>query len=109
MILLTTRESLLVSLDVAPPQDGLRPAKRPETHRWVSPRNRRLHSSLRRASHSGRSTAITSSSRCPPPKKALPRAMPSALNPTASRSEEHTSELQSHSFISYAVFCFKQQ
>src|ERR1051326_527681 len=23
------------------------------------------------------------------------------------RSEEHTSELQSHSFISYAVFCFK--
>src|ERR1051326_9336301 len=24
-----------------------------------------------------------------------------------SRSEEHTSELQSHSFISYAVFCLK--
>src|ERR1051326_7298473 len=24
------------------------------------------------------------------------------------RSEEHTSELQSHSFISYAVFCFKK-
>src|ERR1051326_3412540 len=24
------------------------------------------------------------------------------------RSEEHTSELQSHSFISYAVFCLKQ-
>src|ERR1051326_5302585 len=25
----------------------------------------------------------------------------------SSRSEEHTSELQSHSFISYAVFCLK--
>src|ERR1051326_9280568 len=25
-----------------------------------------------------------------------------------SRSEEHTSELQSHSFISYAVFCLKK-
>src|ERR1051326_9230685 len=28
--------------------------------------------------------------------------------PTAQRSEEHTSELQSHSFISYAVFCLKK-
>src|ERR1051326_3141742 len=26
--------------------------------------------------------------------------------PLSNRSEEHTSELQSHSFISYAVFCF---
>src|ERR1051326_9502172 len=26
----------------------------------------------------------------------------------ADRSEEHTSELQSHSFISYAVFCLKK-
>src|ERR1051326_9420990 len=26
----------------------------------------------------------------------------------AERSEEHTSELQSHSFISYAVFCLKK-
>ena len=25
------------------------------------------------------------------------------------RSEEHTSELQSHSFISYAVFCWKKK
>ena len=25
------------------------------------------------------------------------------------RSEEHTSELQSHSFIAYAVFCLKKQ
>src|ERR1051326_9242530 len=29
--------------------------------------------------------------------------------PTNTRSEEHTSELQSHSFISYAVFCLKKQ
>ena len=28
---------------------------------------------------------------------------------TAPRSEEHTSELQSHSFISYAVFCLKKK
>ena len=29
--------------------------------------------------------------------------------PNGSRSEEHTSELQSHSFISYAVFCLKKK
>src|ERR1051326_9278064 len=29
--------------------------------------------------------------------------------PDDSRSEEHTSELQSHSFISYAVFCLKKK
>src|ERR1051326_580061 len=28
---------------------------------------------------------------------------------TLHRSEEHTSELQSHSFISYAVFCLKKK
>src|ERR1051326_2957485 len=28
---------------------------------------------------------------------------------SAHRSEEHTSELQSHSFISYAVFCLKKK
>src|ERR1051326_9590327 len=28
--------------------------------------------------------------------------------PFCNRSEEHTSELQSHSFISYAVFCLKK-
>src|ERR1051326_9298977 len=28
---------------------------------------------------------------------------------TPVRSEEHTSELQSHSFISYAVFCLKKK
>src|ERR1051326_9417048 len=32
------------------------------------------------------------------------------LHPTLpDRSEEHTSELQSHSFISYAVFCLKKK
>ena len=30
-------------------------------------------------------------------------------NHLLSRSEEHTSELQSHSFISYAVFCLQKQ
>src|ERR1051326_9631681 len=29
--------------------------------------------------------------------------------PSSARSEEHTSELQSHSFISYAVFCLKKK
>src|ERR1051326_9588797 len=29
--------------------------------------------------------------------------------PLGERSEEHTSELQSHSFISYAVFCLKKK
>src|ERR1051326_9341686 len=29
------------------------------------------------------------------------------MKPNRPRSEEHTSELQSHSFISYAVFCLK--
>ena len=29
--------------------------------------------------------------------------------PISDRSEEHTSELQSHSFISYAVFCLKKK
>ena len=30
-------------------------------------------------------------------------------NTRENRSEEHTSELQSHSFISYAVFCLKKK
>ena len=30
-------------------------------------------------------------------------------NKDNTRSEEHTSELQSHSFISYAVFCLKKK
>ena len=33
----------------------------------------------------------------------------SSDGPTIARSEEHTSELQSHSFISYAVFCLKKK
>src|ERR1051326_9392522 len=31
------------------------------------------------------------------------------LDKWVTRSEEHTSELQSHSFISYAVFCLKKK
>ena len=34
---------------------------------------------------------------------------PAPFESTADRSEEHTSELQSHSFISYAVFCLKKK
>ena len=32
-----------------------------------------------------------------------------SLHRMLGRSEEHTSELQSHSFISYAVFCLKKK
>src|ERR1051326_9322066 len=35
------------------------------------------------------------------------RARNNVCERTRDRSEEHTSELQSHSFISYAVFCLK--
>ena len=34
--------------------------------------------------------------------------IPEKVYYTLKRSEEHTSELQSHSFISYAVFCLKK-
>ena len=34
---------------------------------------------------------------------------PDTWDRNAKRSEEHTSELQSHSFISYAVFCLKKK
>src|ERR1051326_771789 len=34
---------------------------------------------------------------------------PSVRSGPFARSEEHTSELQSHSFISYAVFCLKKK
>src|SRR3546814_1389327 len=43
-----------------------------------------------------------SSSASPPP------ASPSTATPSAPRSEEHTSELQSLMRISYAVFCLKK-
>ncbi len=33
----------------------------------------------------------------------------SLIKEKVDRSEEHTSELQSHSFISYAVFCLKKK
>ena len=34
---------------------------------------------------------------------------PFIFETVSDRSEEHTSELQSHSFISYAVFCLKKK
>src|SRR6188472_4686516 len=37
------------------------------------------------------------------------RRRPGAPRPGLSRSEEHTSELQSQSHISYAVFCLKKK
>src|ERR1051326_9176341 len=39
----------------------------------------------------------------------LVRAHDQRVTPDDSRSEEHMSELQSHSFISYAVFCLKKK
>src|ERR1051326_2489234 len=41
----------------------------------------------------------------------VPEAIRTAVrnNGGGHRSEEHTSELQSHSFISYAVFCLKNK
>src|SRR5213596_3853554 len=45
------------------------------------------------------------SSATPPPAS----ARCSARRATWSRSEEHTSELQSHGLISYAVFCLKKK
>ena len=38
-----------------------------------------------------------------------PRVQGYYRNANGIRSEEHTSELQSHSFISYAVFCLKKK
>src|SRR5213594_4916457 len=40
---------------------------------------------------------------------ASPRPSAAALPFRAARSEEHTSELQSRTLISYAVFCLKKQ
>src|SRR5213080_5340306 len=45
-------------------------------------------------------------SRRPPSPSSAPAGPP---NPASARSEEHTSELQSHSGISYAVFCLKKK
>ena len=39
----------------------------------------------------------------------FPQKIAWAVRKTSPRSEEHTSELQSHSFISYAVFCLKKK
>src|ERR1051326_5991459 len=46
----------------------------------------------------------------PPAHRAARPAPPGFRRPLRQlRSEEHTSELQSHSFISYAVFCLKKK
>src|ERR1051326_9568056 len=44
-----------------------------------------------------------------PAKYAGPAVAPANTGRPTNRSEEHTSELQSHSFISYAVFCLKKK
>src|ERR1051326_9232021 len=41
--------------------------------------------------------------------KMVSHARARAVREHVQRSEEHTSELQSHSFISYAVFCLKKK
>src|SRR5213596_4072427 len=48
-------------------------------------------------------TLFRSGGRCPTAGPGSARGCPSA------RSEEHTSELQSHGLISYAVFCLKKK
>src|ERR1051326_8360133 len=45
----------------------------------------------------------------PPPVAVVPPRVPCWRLGWGHRSEEHTSELQSHSFISYAVFCLKKK
>src|ERR1051326_9249530 len=44
----------------------------------------------------------------PDRRRPLPGHLLDPPGPDVYRSEEHTSELQSHSFISYAVFCLKK-
>src|ERR1051326_9010981 len=66
---------------------------------------------LRPASADSSSTALRNSNK--PRPAPLMRSgnflEPNRISTRARRSEEHTSELQSHSFISYAVFCLKKK
>src|SRR5881275_3708904 len=48
-------------------------------------------------------------SSAPPDRAASPATAAKPRRSAASRSEEHTSELQSHGTISYAVFCLKKK
>src|ERR1051326_9326615 len=48
-------------------------------------------------------------SHCGNTREASGRAGHRSAHARGSRSEEHTSELQSHSFISYAVFCLNKK
>src|SRR6188472_4622885 len=49
------------------------------------------------------------SSGCPPPAMGSRSTAADTIQPSSTRSEEHTSELQSQSHISYAVFCLKKK
>src|ERR1051326_9501418 len=51
-------------------------------------------------------TTLFRSSHCGSPSFHSRRVRPTSIS---MRSEEHTFELQSHSFISYAVFCLKKK
>src|SRR3546814_2631571 len=56
-----------------------------------------------------RSCVLTSGGKCPPINLVPCRPLGGALRDTSTRSEEHTSELQSLMRISYAVFCLKKK
>src|SRR3546814_3460054 len=61
--------------------------------------------------HTGQASSATviSISICSPSVRDSISDMPNIIGPTATRSEEHTSELQSLMRISYAVFCLKKK
>src|SRR3546814_10847532 len=67
---------------------------------------------LRKLSLSSVLTSTRASCRskiCAPRRKAPVRKLPAVMACVSTRSEEHTSELQSLMRISYAVFCLKQK
>src|SRR3546814_3908166 len=70
---------------------------------WLVERNEKMRSLAR---------AFSSSRRAPPNAASKPWSVNACFNPSVfhiSRSEEHTSELQSLMRISYAVFCLKKK
>ena len=58
---------------------------------------------------STRAMSLTMAPRLSGPMSSRLESIEGAINRGRFRSEEHTSELQSHSFISYAVFCLKKK
>src|ERR1051326_9625260 len=64
----------------------------------------RSSASARRTTSPGSRSCVRSANRQHP----VDRAARALRDGGGNRSEEHTSELQSHSFISYAVFCLKK-